>query len=196
VGPSRRDFPLKTPTLRTGRLRLVPFDDRHASEDYLRWLNDRDLMRYSRQRLQVHTTESCREFRQDLARNGHLFWAIETEHGGVHIGNLVAYLFLDETRADLSILIGHPSAHGMGYGLEAWQAVAGYLMSGEIVQKITAGTPRDNAAMLAIMSRSGMVPDVSREKAGGTEEEQALYMVLTKAASTSALSNGAGSEAL
>jgi RimJ/RimL family protein N-acetyltransferase len=178
-----------TPTLRTSRLRLVPFDDRHASEDYLRWLNDRALMRYSRQGLQLHTTESCREFRQGLARNGHLFWAIETEDGGVHIGNIVAYLFPDETRADLSILIGRSSAHGLGYGLEAWRAVANYLISTEVVQKITAGTRRDNAAMLAIMSRSGMVPDVSRERAGGSEGET-LYMVLTKAASTSALSKG------
>ena len=69
---------------------------------------------------------------------------------------MTAYISEAHATADLGILIGDNSAHGLGYGLEAWSAVIGWLFDIKSIRKITAGCMEVNQPMLSIIKKSGM----------------------------------------
>lgn len=50
-----------------GNLKLCRFNEDNVSERYISWLNDRQLMKYSRQSRIVHTKESCLEYLRSFA---------------------------------------------------------------------------------------------------------------------------------
>lgn len=155
----------RSPELRSARLVIVPFQERHLSERYVGWLNDRELMRFSEQRHKVHSFASCRAYWQSFSGTVHYFWAIEEVAEGLgHIGNINAYVDEWNKLADMGIMIGEVQAQGKGLGLEAWQAVIGFLFSGVGLRKISAGAMAENIAMLKLMKRSGMVADGVRKR--------------------------------
>lgn len=149
--------------LETARLRIVPFSEAHLTPRYVAWLNDREVVRYSEQRHRHHTIESCRDYWLSFVGTPHHFWAIVVRGDQLdHIGNINAYVDEKNRLADVGILIGEKAAWGKGYGLEAWKAVCGYLLSEKRMRKVTAGTMAANNGMLRIMERSGMIPDGRR----------------------------------
>ena len=146
--------------LETPRLRLEPFAERHLSTRYVAWLNDPQVVRYSEQRFQTHTLESCRAYWQSYVDTPHCFWAIIAKEGALgHIGNINAYIEPNHGVADLGILIGERHALRQGFGSEAWSAVCAYLFSSGTARKISAGCLAANLPMTSIMKRAGMVPD-------------------------------------
>src|SRR4051812_31923721 len=92
------------------RFLLRPFAENMITDAYIGWLNDPDLMRFSRQRRRMHTVESCREYLKSFENSASFFWSAHSAETGTHIGNLSAYVDTDNKVADLAILIGHPSA--------------------------------------------------------------------------------------
>jgi len=149
--------------IRTERLRLVPFAEEFLTPRYVGWLNDPEVVRFSRQRHALHTLESCRRYWQSFHGTPHRLWAIvEAAEGLGHVGNLSASIDPHDEVADLGILIGQRSAWGRGYGSEAWKAVCRHLFEGPGVRKITAGTYATNLAMLGIMRAAGMAEDGRR----------------------------------
>ena len=151
--------------LETKRLRLVPFSLRHLTERYVAWLNDPEVVRYSEQRFRQHTLGSCREYWMSFEGTPHAFWAIEAlDSSQGHVGNITAHVDAHNQTADVGILVGERAAWGRGLGGEAWSAVVEHLLAQPGVRKVTAGTLSCNAAMLAVMRRSGMVDDGRRAR--------------------------------
>jgi len=151
--------------IKTERLVLAPFQERHLTAHYVAWLNDRQLMRYSEQRHKIHSAETCRVYWQSFSGTPNFFWAIEEQQKGYgHIGNINAYINEWNQLADIGIVVGEQKARGQGYALEAWRAVCEYLFDSVGVRKITAGAMANNAAMLKLMQRSGMVEDGVRRR--------------------------------
>lgn len=153
----------QSPVISTSRLSIVPFTEAFLTLQYVGWLNDPDVVRYSTQRHRRHTLETCRQYLQSFDGTPNYFWAIvEREQGLGHIGNINAYIDVHDRVADLGILLGNKSAHGRGYAREAWLAVCGYLFAQAGMRKITAGTCAVNKPMLALMAAIGMVEDGRR----------------------------------
>lgn len=149
----------------TNRLTLVPFAEWFLTDQYVGWLNDPDVVRFSDQRHRAHTLESCRKYWQSFSGTPHRFWAIVEQANGLgHIGNINAYINSYDGVADVGILIGDKSAWHRGYGQEAWVAVCRYLFNQAGVRKITAGTCASNAAMLGLMRATGMMEDGRRSR--------------------------------
>lgn len=149
--------------IETARLRIIPFSEEYLTTRYVSWLNDPEVVRYSKQRHRVHTLESCREYMKSFIDTPNYFWAIvvkENELG--HVGNMNAYVDIHNLVADVGILIGERSAWRKGYGSEAWMEVCHYLFQEANIRKITAGTLSNNRAMLGVMRRAGMVEDGHR----------------------------------
>lgn len=149
----------------TPRLVLAPFSERHLTEAYLGWLRDRQLMRYSEQRHHPHTMETCWAYFESFRETPNYFWAIEAKDlGDLHIGNINAYVDEPNSGAEMGLLIGATEAQGKGYGLEAWRGAMNFLIKELGIRKVSAGAMSANRAMLAIMERSGMVPDGVRRR--------------------------------
>lgn len=149
----------------TARLRIVPFGERHITERYVGWLNDRALVRFSEQRHKHHTLESVRRYWQSFEGTPHYFWAIEeVKRGFGHIGNINAYVDRPNLIADIGILVGAREATNQHLGFEAWVGVIKWLFEREGLRKITAGTLSLNAPMLRLARRAGMIEDGMRKR--------------------------------
>ena len=151
--------------IETARLWLVRFDARFLSDEYVSWLNDPAVVRFSQQRLSHHTIASCTAYMQSFEGTPNQFWAILRKDQNLHhIGNMNVYLDQNDRVADLGILIGDRDSTAMGFGLEAWQGLVKHLLSTTDVRKISAGTLALNQPMLAIMRKSGMLSDGVRQR--------------------------------
>lgn len=146
--------------IETLRLCLTPLGPGHISDTYVGWLNDPGLMAFSQHGGRVHTQASCRDYAAGFDHVSRCLWAIETK-GGIHIGNINAYLTPDQGLADIGLLVGH-GAGGQGYGSEAWQGVIAALFRSYGLRKVTGGCLASHHAMRRIMEQADMVPDGTR----------------------------------
>lgn len=146
---------LPFPKIYTDRLIIEPFNDSLITPEYIGWLNDKHITRYSEQRHKIHTVDSCTEYLNWMNASANLFYAIKTKDPAAHIGNLSVYYSTHNSTADVAILLGGRPYWGHGYGFEAWLALINHLEKSG-VRKITAGTMRCNTGMLKIFKKSEM----------------------------------------
>jgi RimJ/RimL family protein N-acetyltransferase len=162
---SKKENAMPTTRFETERLTIVPFAEEHLTARYVGWLSDPEVVKHSEQRYRKHTLDSCRSYWESFEGSDNHFWAIVAKDTALgHIGNINAYVETRHAVADIGILLGERAVWGHGYGTEAWRAVMRFLFRTREMRKLTAGTLSTNAGMLAIMTRSGMLPDGKRER--------------------------------
>ena len=137
---------------------LAPFTDDHLSREYVSWLNDPEVVKYSEQRHMTHDLGTCQNYVWNMRKNGEL-WAIL--HGSVHIGNISAHIDGPNRLADVSILIGR--WRGKGFGYQALKIACKLLKDGGI-RRITLGTMSRNKPMIAIAQKTGFKIEAVRQK--------------------------------
>jgi ribosomal-protein-alanine N-acetyltransferase len=156
------------------RLVLEPFSEAAIGPEYLAWLNDAQVMRFSNQRFRRHTEESARSYLASFSGSDNLLLAIRLAEGGRMIGTMTAYVAVPHGTADMGLMIGERGSWGRGYGLEAWSRLLTHLLGERGLRKVTAGTVRANVGMRIIMERSGMQLEAVRprqEIIDGAEED-------------------------
>jgi RimJ/RimL family protein N-acetyltransferase len=156
------------------RLVLDPFSESAIGPDYLAWLNDPHVTRFSNQRFKRHSEESARSYLASFRGSDNLLLAIRLAEGGRMIGTMTAYVAAPHGTADMGLMIGDRGCWGRGYGLEAWSTLMGHLLGARGLRKVTAGTVRANVGMRIIMERSGMKLEAVRprqEIIDGVEED-------------------------
>ena len=151
--------------IRTPRLVVDTFNESHLTPEYVKWLNDPVITKYSENRHKKHTLDSCKAYWQSFQNTPHYFLAIEVpDLKRLHIGNITVYIDEPNGLADIGIILGERSFWGKGYGAEAWIGICDYLLRGLEIRKVTAGTVETNKAMVKIMEKSGMIEDGIRRK--------------------------------
>lgn len=138
------------------RLYLCPFTESDITADYIWWLNEPEVVRFSNQRFRSHDEKSCLDYLRTFAGNDNLFLAIRLADDKRLIGTMTAYVSSQHGTADMGLLIGERGLWGQGFGLEAWNLLLNHLLQARRLRKITAGTLRCNLGMTRIMERSGM----------------------------------------
>ncbi len=151
-------------SLKTRRLRIEPFDEHCISHEYIGWLNDSEIMRFSNQRLHHHTEETARGYLTSFAGTSNILLAIRLALEDRMIGTMTAFVSAHHGTADMGLLIGDRGCWGQGYGLEAWNAVMCHLFESRGLRKVTGGALRSNIGMVKIMERSGMQLEAVRER--------------------------------
>jgi [ribosomal protein S5]-alanine N-acetyltransferase len=112
------DFPYLA-RLQSSNLICVPFRTEHISAQYLAWLNDPEVNRYSRRRFVQTSEEDAVRFFGSLPSTDQIL-AITLKANGEHIGNLqLGPLDLQESHGEVRILIGEKSQWGKGYATQA-----------------------------------------------------------------------------
>lgn len=150
---------LEFSTIEAARLRLRPFQAADITTQYVSWLNDPAVTRYSNQRFVTHTEGGCAAYLSSFSGTANKFILIEDLESGDAVGTMTIYFSLPHGTADVGIMLGNRDYWGRGYGQEAWNSVLDWLQNGARMRKITAGTMRCNLPMMRVMERSGMVPD-------------------------------------
>lgn len=138
-------------------IRLFAIDD--ISEQYIGWLNDKEVVKYSNQRFMQHTKESCLNFYASFKHSQSLFLAIEDRASESMIGTLTIHCNTHHSTADIGILLGDKNYWGKGYAKQAWYSVVELLSNVIKIRKVTAGTLICNLPMIGLMKASHMKLD-------------------------------------
>ncbi|HEY1312446.1 MAG TPA: GNAT family N-acetyltransferase [Steroidobacteraceae bacterium] len=165
-------------SFKSRRLAIHPFDEACVSDEYLSWLNDQEVMRFSNQRFRAHSRQSARDYIASFAGTTNVFLAVRLAESGRMIGTMTAYISNQHTTADMGILIGDRACWGQGYGLEAWTTLMHNLFASWGMRKVTGGAARPNMGMVRIMERSGMHLEAVRtrqEIIDGVEQDVLYY---------------------
>ncbi|MBA7695050.1 hypothetical protein ES703_103669 [subsurface metagenome] len=155
---------MRVKTIKSSRLKIVPFSKKYLTQQYVNWLNDPEVVRYSERRHRHHTLESCQEYWDSFKGTPSNLWAVVLLSNGQHIGNMATWKDIHDNKVDIGILIGEKKIWGKGYGTEMWKAMCNYLFKEEKIRKITAGTMAVNEGMLKIMRKTNMIPDGRRKR--------------------------------
>ena len=144
----------------TKRLQLKPLN---MSEDSIRtqvkWLNDPEVTRYSEQRHRKHDFYSQLGYLTHFGGGPDRF--VEIYLGEKMIGTMTAYVDVENSVADMGIMIGDKESWGRGYGAEAWQAFSDTLLVTGI-RKIEAGCMAANYPMMSIARKTEMIVEGRR----------------------------------
>ena len=150
-----RIFP-EYPDVSSDRVRVRRFTVDDICDDYIKWLNDPEVVRYSNQRFVRHDRESCLRYVSSFNDSDSLFLLAIRRADNKPIGTLTVFPWPHHGVADVGVMIGEKSLWGGGYGQEAWNLVIEWLLEQPWVRKVTAGTLVCNKPMLKLMDRSGM----------------------------------------
>lgn len=138
------------------RTALRPFSGADLDDDYVGWLNDPAVVRYSNQRFRRHSRESCAAYLRLFDGSPNLFLSIRDAVDDRAIGTMTAYFAVPHGTVDVGIMVGRSEVRGRGLGRDAWVTLVGALLTVRGVRKVTAGTLACNAPMLALVAAAGM----------------------------------------
>jgi len=144
------------------RVEVRPFAESDLTGDYVAWLNDPEVVRYSNQRFRTHTLESCRQYLAGFAGSVNQFLSIRSRETDRAIGTMSVYHVPQHGTADVGIMLGDRAEWGKGIGQDAWTLVIDWLVGDGGLRKVTAGTLGCNIPMLRLMQRSGMHEEAIR----------------------------------
>ena len=137
------------------KVALSNFQEIDITDKYLSWLNDPEVVQYSRQRFIDHDFLSSKKYFESFTESKNLFISIKLLKDNQMIGTMTVY-FSTHNTADVGILIGDKSQWGKGHGKDAWNSLLMWLENELNIVKITAGTLASNIGMLNVMKESGM----------------------------------------
>ena len=144
----------------------MPFGADDITDDYIGWLNDPQVVRFSNQRFHRHSPETCQKYLSSFMGTNHWFLKIVDGQDGLTIGTMTAYVSAHHRTVDMGILIGRRQVWGQGLGQDSWNTLMSWFLENKDVRKVTGGTMKANTAMVRIMEKSGMTLEAVR---GGQE---------------------------
>lgn len=150
--------------LQGDKVLLRPFTRSDINPTYIGWLNDTDVVQYSNQRFLEHTRESCLRYLDSFSETDNLFFSVRRLSDDTAVGTMTAYLCRHHGTVDVGILIGDKTVWGNGYGQDAWNTLASWLLGRDDIRKLTAGTLACNHGMIKLMERSGMQHEATRAR--------------------------------
>ena len=151
-------------TLNGKLLSLKTFTHNNITDEYIEWLNDPDVVKYSNQRFLKHTRESCTKYLESFEGSSNLFLSINLNENNCYVGTMTIYISIEHQVADIGILIGDKKTWGLGIASEAYQLVFNFLFKNYTIRKVTSGTLSSNKAMLRVFEKLDMHPDGIRFK--------------------------------
>jgi RimJ/RimL family protein N-acetyltransferase len=148
-----------------GQLTLLEsFRVKDISPQYVAWLNDPGVVRYSNQRFITHTAQSCTLYVNNFEGSVSKLFKIIRRSDATPIGTITARINQFHQTADMGILIGDRSSWGKGLGGDAWISLLNGLLSLRQIRKVTAGTMGCNQSMIRVIQKSGMQLEAIRPK--------------------------------
>ena len=127
---------------------LKKFTKKNITQNYISWLNNKSLMKYSRHKRTIFDYKICENFYKKMKLQRNLFFAIYRNEK--HIGNIIAYVDLVKKKAEISILTTQT-----GTGFESYQKIIFFLKKMKII-KIYSGTSKSNIRMIKLCKKLKM----------------------------------------
>lgn len=136
---------------------LRPIIENDIDDKFIGWLNDPDVVKYSRQRYKRHSLQTSKAYLASFTNSSNLYLKLIENKTQNTIGSMTVYFDSSTMSADIGILIGDKSVWGKGYGIRAWVVLMDYLFDNTDIQKITGGCDVRNAKMISIFQKADML---------------------------------------
>ena len=136
-------------------LRTIVVED--VSENYVNWLNDYEVTKYTEQKYFKHTLESVANFvNQKYHSNNDLLFGIFLENS--HIGNIkLGNINLHHMSSEISYFIGNKNFWGKGIASKCVRCVVEYAIKELDLKKINAGYYEGNEGSAKVLEKCGFV---------------------------------------
>jgi [ribosomal protein S5]-alanine N-acetyltransferase len=145
------------------RVSIRLFSTRDISDDYISWLNDPEVMKFSNQRFSSHNRKTCEDFFNSIQSLDAIFLVIIFKENKEAVGTMTVYFSRNHQTADIGIMLGNKAFWDTGLGTEALDGVMEFLFKKVGIRKVTSGTLSCNKGMIRICEKAGMVPDGVRK---------------------------------
>ncbi len=146
---------MRAPVLHSARLVFKPLSVAHLSEQYVAWMNDKEVIRYLESGGD-YTLDKLRSFLQDVEKKEILFWAIHLKDSDKHIGNIkVDPLSLKNGLGEYGIMMGDREEWGKGYAREASGRIVRFCFDEIGLRKITLGVVENNEQAVKLYKNMG-----------------------------------------
>lgn len=139
------------------RLFLKPLSEDSISEQYLLWMNDPEVLKYTESRWAKYDIDDLQSFVESVNNSSkdHLFGIFIAETNK-HIGNVkIGNVNVNHKSADLGIIIGTKDEWGKGYATEAVQLAINYAFTQLKLYKVTAGVYVNNIGSIKALQKVG-----------------------------------------
>ena len=175
------------PAILTSRLLLRPLEERDITSVYVHWLNDLKVTQTLEVRHAAQTHESVVSYVLQRNRNSESgrHFGIFDRDGERHVGTVTLNGFNSTyMTADISFVIGHPEAQGLGYATEAVSSVCFYAFEAMKLHKLTGGHYVSNTGSFRVFQKNGFkLEGLRREQVvniAGEREDVLLHGLLAR----------------
>lgn len=136
---------------------LRELSENDVSEDYVEWMNDYEIVKYTESRFSKHTLESIKSFVNRCFQSDYdILYGIFLTDSDVHIGNIkLGNIHPVYKHADIGIIIGRRECWGKGHATEAIRFVTDYGFSTLDLHKIYAGAYAHNVGSIKAFQKAG-----------------------------------------
>ncbi len=148
----------------TNRLELRILTQENASDSYLAWMRDDEVIKYLESRFSIPKDKEDLKSFIESANNSHnyLLLGIFIRGTNAHIGNVkLGPIIYSHARSEIGYLIGQKNFWGKGYASEAIIEVCRFGFENLGLQKITAGVYDKNIASARMLIKSGFVHEAT-----------------------------------
>lgn len=144
--------------LKGTNLFLRSLEESDATERYLSWLNDYEVMKYTESRFFPHTLDSIKNYIKSANNNNNITFAIIDSKTEKHIGNIkIGNINWIHRYADIGLIIGEKEYWGKGIAKEAIKIVINYSFYILNIRKIIAGIYSENIGSIKAFERNGFI---------------------------------------
>lgn len=157
---------MKAVKLESKNLIFKPLSLEHLSNDYVEWLNDKEVNKYL-ETGNDYNLDKLEKFLAKVEKKDIYFWAIHLKVNNIHIGNIkIDPINHKHGLGEYGILIGRKSEWGKGYAKEASLTILEYCFKIIGLRKITLGVVEENIAAYKLYKNMDFVIEGIYKKHG------------------------------
>lgn len=161
-------------------LRIITISD--VSDQYVDWLNSRNINQFLESRFSNHTKYTLRKDIQKILKDKNtLFFTIIDKSTKKHIGNIkLGTINFHHKLGEIGLMIGDENFWGQGYGSEAISLISHYAFTNLNLHKLTAGAYVNNTGSIRAFKKALFHEEGRRKKHFYFKRKYVDYILLAK----------------
>ena len=166
TGSAKKQLVINEPLLNGKNIYLESLSNKHISQAYTNWLNDKVVCRENSHGGIRYTLNMTRHYVKSVDKSDKIAaFAIIAKDTKKHVGNIsLGKISWENSSGDISILIGEKDYWGKGIASEAYRLVIDYGFNKLGLHRLESGMTVRNKAMIKVARKSGMKKEgVSKE---------------------------------
>jgi len=155
----RKELVIDEPLLEGSTIFLEGLSQKHVCENYVQWLNDKEVCRENSHGDVYNTVEMTKAYVKSVDRSDKIAaFAIIAKNENRHIGNIsLGDISWRRNSGEIAIIIGDKKFWGKNIGTRAYKLVIEYAFGMLDLHRLYSGMTVRNKGMIKVAEKSGMV---------------------------------------